>query len=237
MSEINYENLAKERYDSSICALKEDNISWKSFCNRVKNFYEISNISSREMIYNYSRDGKLFELKLLTKLNPMFKPNIYDLNVAALAGHTDVIKWIIQEHHIMPTSQTANDAARNGNIYILFELAKTNIFPDRHGLYFAAMNGYLDILKFALEHEILPDSDVVDIATARGQVEVVKFLISLAPPQVPIFPCQDAVNMAEERKFTDVLELLAKYNILPERDLFHRLISYQTCIIPREWRY
>jgi hypothetical protein len=160
--------------------------------------------------------GFIFILEWL-KDNRIY-PSLAGLDNAALKGHPNTVKWIVQHLNIIPTAEIANSAAKNGHLEILNWLAQQRVFPDRRGVLGVIGNNHLKTLKWMAQQEFQFDEEYANEAVTFGQLEIIKWFATQN-----IFPSQSLVdllikfNTARHNKL-DVFKLLFKYNIFPSSE-------------------
>lgn len=136
-------------------------------------------------------------------------PNVNTANLAARQGNLNMI-MTLAEYNILPDVKGANEAALFGHLDILRFLTKYRIFPDVEGANNAAY-GYLDILKFLESYGIFPNTIGANNAAKKGQFEILKYLIEHG-----IYPNVEGANDAVADDNLDIIEFLASYGIFPD---------------------
>ena len=212
-NEILCKRIVEEKY-KNIINLKQTQETWESFYQHILQIEQGSKTQGNQMLFNFTLNNNLTELKLLSKINPKIIPNTTIINLAANYGYEEILEFIVQEYKVMPTVQATYTAAYNGHIHILASLAyNLNIFPNNHTMVLAVSNGHLEVIKFCVKNKIMPDVFVANTAVTHNQVPILEYLLSL---KVPCIPEVEAINIAVEKKYNSVINVLAKHNIFPE---------------------
>lgn len=165
------------------------------------------------------RKGRLDALIALDHRKYQFsKSNINLANWAAGYGRLDILRWLSNRHHLLPTSSGANGAARHGHVPVLRWVLKHDIFPDQSGVNLAAYDGKLEIIKLLSNYNfpdgrpLLPNSWGANLAARRGHLPVLKFLANYG-----ILPSTFGANLAAKEEHLEVLEwLVTEHNIYPD---------------------
>jgi len=212
---------------SIVMADQEGSSKDLSFIERFKNY---SDFDKRSITIYYSDHG---EAELVEKIistgmsvNIFFKGNT-PLNAAAIRGHLDTVKMLIEHGATLDLADQDKDtplknAARNGHIdvvrYLIKQCADVNAF-GRHQttpLTSAAYNGHKEIIELLLEHgaDLTHETTknhwgLLHYAAYHGHIDVAKFLIDKGINLNK--ESQDdwtALEMAVTENYPDVLKLL-----------------------------
>ncbi len=142
-----YEERTKAKFNDEVIELKENNISWYEFYNRLIKF--LKEHKDITLANEYAKEGKLFELKILFKRNIF--PNSFGAIWAAENGHVNVLKWM-KENNLyskFPTQYEANKAAGNGHVEVLKWMKENNLpIPDQNGANWAARRHRFEVLNW-----------------------------------------------------------------------------------------
>jgi len=132
-------------------------------------------------------DKDITETKLLLQNDPSIHNN-FAIRVAAINGHIETVKLLLQDPRIDPTAQLNEPiryAAENGHIEVVkILLQNKRVNPaaeNNYAIRYASQNGHIEIVKLLLkDHRVDPSDDnnwAIKAATQNGHTEIVKLLL------------------------------------------------------------
>jgi len=108
------------------------------------------------------------------------------------------------------------------NVKMIKLLAEYNIFPTQKYVNSASEKGFYDLLSVLFIYDIFPEQKIVNELTKKDydyydwydkkRLDIIGTLASGG-----IFPDQESVNIAYEKRNLALLEVLEYYNIIPDQ--------------------
>lgn len=150
-------------------------------------------------------NGKLGTLRILAKWKQL--PAQIGVDAAAAYRHYGVVRYMIDQEGVFPTTFGANWAACRGSLCMLKLLASRGVVPDTLGIDVAAANGHVTSVAYLQQyHNLNATQRGANWAAANGHVRMLR-IIGAAPNE-------HGANGAAAKGFVHVLRFIReRYNV------------------------